>query len=253
MLICGAMGILFVLAFWGIVGLVLAAVWISVARGVITQLTGNSNGVAQKSARDRVVRNATLFPIGCLVWAACVFVFQGFINTTYLQRDIGIGDSYYCPLPNGYSILMIDEGDQGKVYNSKTDGSGQDDDVMSDVRELQVSGRNLLGASDTKWAQHFGQDNPPSNHYFLFDTQTGTRIDFATENELRIAAAKSGITLKLEPISKVYQRYRFTWFDAMAAVLLLLPPIVGLGFLIRSIVHLRKNCFSSTDNLLPAH
>jgi hypothetical protein len=246
------MGILFVLAFWGMVGLVLTAVWISVARGVIAQLTRNSNDIAHKSARDRVVRNATLFPVGCLMWAACVFVFQGFINTTYLQRDMGLGDSYYCPLPNGYSILMIDEGDLGKVYNSKTDGSGQDD-VMSDVRELQVSGRTLLGASDSQWFQHFGQDNPPSNRYFLFDTQTGTRIDFVTENELRIAAAKSGITLKLEPISKVYQRYRFTWFDAMAAVLLLLPPIVGLGFLIRSIVRLRKDSFLSTDNVLPAH
>jgi hypothetical protein len=247
------MGILFVLAFWGFVGLVITAVWILVARRVIAQLTRNSNDIAQKSAHDRVVRNATLFPFGCLVWAACIFVSQGFINTTYLQRDIGIGDSYYCPLPNGYSILMIDEGDQGKVYNSKTDGSGQDDDVMSDVRELQVSGRNLLGASDSQWFQHFGQDNPPSNHYFLFDTQTGTRIDFATENELRIAAAKSGITLKLEPISKVYQRYRFTWFDATAAVLLLLPPIVGLGFLIRSIVRLRRMHFVSGDNVLPAH
>lgn len=251
MLICGAMGILFVLAFWGFVGLVLTAVWILVARGVIAELTRNSNDIAQKSARDRVVRNATLFPIGCLVWAACVFVFQGFINTTYLNRDVGIGDSFYCPLPNGYSILTIDEGDQGKVYNSRTDGSGQDD-VMSHIRELQVSGTTLLGASDDQWVQHFGQDNPPSNHYFLFDTQTGTRIDFVTENDLRFAAAKSRITLKLEPISKVYQHYRFTWFDAMAVALLLLPPIVGVGFLIRSLVHLRKNHFSSTDNVLPA-
>jgi hypothetical protein len=250
MLICGAMGILFVLAFWGMAGLVLTGLWILIARSVIAQLTRNSVDVAQKSARDRVARNATLFPIGCLVWAACVFVFHGFINATYLQRDIGIGDSYYCPLPNGYSILTIDEGDQGKIYNSKTDESGPDN-LMSGVRELQVSGRTLLAASDSQWFQHFGQDNPPSNHYFLFDTQTGTRADFATENELRIAAAKSGITLKLEPISKVYQRYRFTWFDPMAAALLLLPPIVGLGFLIRSIVRLRRMHFVSGENVLP--
>jgi len=42
-----------------------------------------------------------------------VFIFQGFINANFFHRDIGLGGSWYCPLPNGYSLLMTDVTDHG--------------------------------------------------------------------------------------------------------------------------------------------
>jgi hypothetical protein len=247
------MGILFVLAFWGIVGLVLAAFGTLGGRTIVAKLTRGANEDAHKSARDKIIRYATLFPVGCLVWAACVFVFQGFINTTYLHRDIGIGDSSYCPLPNGYSILMIDVGDEGTVCRGTDASESNPDSAISGVRELQVSGAFILGASDSQYAEHFGQDVPTLNRYFLLDTRTGKHSDFATEVALRMAASELGITVKLEPIFNVYRRYRFTWFDAFAAALLFVPPIIGIVLLIRSIVRLRGMNFSSRSDVLPAN
>jgi hypothetical protein len=137
------MGILFVLIFWGIAAVIAAVVGTLVIRGLIALVIRPANDDVQKFARDRVVRNATLFPVACLVWAAFIFIFQGFINATYLGRDIGIGDSSYCPLPNGYSLLMIDVGDQGTVY--RTNGSTSDQDgAISGVKEIQVSGAHFF-------------------------------------------------------------------------------------------------------------
>lgn len=246
------MGILFVLAFWGVVSLALAAGWILGTRSLIALLTRGANTEAQKSARDRVTRNATLLPIACIVWGGFVFIAQGFINITYLKRDIGIGDSFYCPLPNGYSILMIDVGDEGTLHRG-ADASESNLGAISGVRELQISGANILGSSDGQYAEHFAQQVSTRNRYFFLNTQTGRHTDFPTEDALRTAASEIGITLKLEPIYDVYRRYRFTWFDALAAVLLFAPPTIGIVLLIRSIVRLRGMDFSSSSDLLPAN
>lgn len=177
------------------------------------------------------------------MWAAAIFMLQGFINTTFLHRDIGLGDSFYCPLPNGYSILMIDVGDQGTVYNPKTQmvkGEVTDQgDVISGVTRLQVAGPEILGEYDTRYAETPGPNNARLSRYFLLDTRTGNRTDFPTKDALRVAATHRGITLKLEPIFSVYRRYRVTWFDILAVCLLVLPPVIAIALFFRSIARLR--------------
>lgn len=65
--------------------------------------------------------------------------------------------SWHAPLPNGYQVMMIDVTDQGWVYNPKTQiGSGifGKEDAVSGVRNLQVAGRYILGATDSKAFEH---------------------------------------------------------------------------------------------------
>jgi hypothetical protein len=237
------MGLVFVLLFWGVVGLILAGAGALAARMTATLLMrGNYEGPSI-SGRKRAIRIATLLPFACLSWVGAIFILQGYINTTILHRDMGIGDSSYCPLPNGYSVLMIDVSDQGTVYNPKTQlGDGtvvEQEDAISGVRELQVADARLLGGADSRYSEHFGQSSPSIDRYFVLDTRTGKRTDFTTDTALRSAASMLGIELKLKPIFEVYRQYRFTWFDLAAALVMFLPPLLAVAWFLRSIVRLR--------------
>jgi hypothetical protein len=239
------MGILFVLVFWAVAGSIAAFVGVLVLRFLTSALTRDAQKDSDKLTRKRLMHFAAWLPPACLVWAGIVFIFQGFVNTTYLHRDLGLGDASYCPLPNGYSLLMIDVSDEGTVYNPKSqlsdDSVADQPDTVSGVRELQVAGVYILGGADSNYFEHFAQDNPSLDRYFILNTQTGHPADFPSEDKLRIAASNLGITLKLEPISKVYDRYRFTWFDFAVLFLLILPPLIAVGLLLRSILRVRSS------------
>jgi hypothetical protein len=64
-------------------------------------------------------------------------------------------------------------------------------------------------------------------------------MDFKTLEGLSDSARQSDITLSLVPIGDLYSQYRFTWFDAFAGVLLVLPPLTALALLTRWTVRLR--------------
>jgi hypothetical protein len=235
MVLCRVMGLLFVIFFWGAAGAIVAGIGALALRTLVIKLT-------QGSVRDRtrVIRLATYFPLACLVWVGATFIVQGVINETYLDRDFGIGDSARCPLLNDYELIMVDVGDQGTLSNphrsTTTNGASFHEDSVSGVRNLQIADRYILGASDTRSFQHFAQSNPGANNYFLLDTQSGRREDFTTEELLQQSALKYGIQVKMDPVAKIYQRYRFTWFDIASAVLAFLPPLIGIGYLIQQVL-----------------
>lgn len=108
------MGIGLVLMIWAVVGFVLACVGALVMGAVATFLT-------RKATNDRslTLLASIAFPFACLGWAALLFVFQALVNGA-MHRDPGLGDTWNCPLPNGYAITMIDTTDHGWVYNAKT-------------------------------------------------------------------------------------------------------------------------------------
>ena len=129
------MGLGIVLIFWTVFGLVAAVIGsfiFSAAAGFFTR------GIDRD--RRTVVIAAGAFPFFCLAWAAALFAFQAVVNEGLLHRDLGLGDTWHCPLPNGYQVMFIDVTDQGTVYNPKTQGSdgvvGDQDDSMSGVRLL---------------------------------------------------------------------------------------------------------------------
>jgi hypothetical protein len=125
------MGIGMALVFWAIVGIVLASLGACVL-GVTTFLLTRR----EASGRWPVIVASCALPFLSLPWGGLVFGFQAIVNETFLHRDPGLGDAWRCPLPNGYSILMIDETDNGWVYNPKTQpgpGVGEAEDAVSGI------------------------------------------------------------------------------------------------------------------------
>jgi hypothetical protein len=196
--------------------------------------------------RKRAILLACVFPLFCLAWTVAVFVFQAYINESFRDRDAGLGSTWHTPLPNGYALSMMDVPDYGSVYNQRlktgsappAEGEGS----IAGVRLLQVSGSYILGAADSNWSSRTTDRKGDSNvsFYFLIDTQAGHRADFHQLEELRSAAAKSGVSLELQPILSVYRRYRYTWFELVILTVELLPILLFIALLGRLIVKLRR-------------
>jgi hypothetical protein len=232
------MGIGFVLLIWAVAGTILAGIGTLLFGGLTSLLTRKVT-----RGRRRVIIAAGLLPFACLIWAGALFVFQALVNEGVLHRDPGLGDTWHCPLPNGYALMMIDVTDQGWVYNPKTqpgDGVGEQDDAVAGVRIVQIAGRYIAGGSDTRSFQHLGQNSSEVDSYFLLDTQTGKQTKFKSYGELLQAASQLPIQLDLKPIDHVYSQYRFTKFDVFVGLLLAIPPLLAVGLLVWWIVRLRR-------------
>jgi hypothetical protein len=238
------MGIGMVLLLWAVVCVILAAVGALVLGGSTALFT---RGV--KRHRRTVILLAALLPFACMGWAGAVFVFQALVNEGLFHRDPGLGDTWHCPLPDGYALLMIDETDHGWIYNPRTQGWGggvsEAEDSVPGVRKLQLAGQYILGGSDSRSWELRETSSDYIDSYFLLDTRSGKRRNFATYEELHAAALQLGIQPNLEPIDAVYSRYRFTWFEAFAIALLCLPPLVPAWILLRWIVRLRRTRVSA--------
>jgi hypothetical protein len=229
------MGIGFVLLFWAIGGTMLSGLAALILGGATASLT---RGVTK--GRRRAIVLTGLFPFACLAWAAVIFVFQAFVNEGVLHRDPGLGDAWHCPLPNGYEILMIDVTDSGSVYNPKTqpvsDGVGEQEDAVFGVRLVQIAGSYIVGGVD--------EANPPEidskkiDSYFILDCRTGKRTTLPDYDSLTNAVGQLGIRLNLEPIYRVYSRYRFSWFDVFAGILFLGPILITFLLLVLRVVRL---------------
>jgi hypothetical protein len=232
------MGIGFVLLLWLFIGLVLACV----SAGTFAATAAFFTRGAQRG-RKRLLLAASLFPFASLAWIALMFAFQAAVNEGILHRDPGLGDTWHCPLPNGYQILMIDTTDQGFVYNPKTqigDGVSERDDSIGGISLLQVAGRYVLGGYDTRPLEESHQGDPKVDSYFLLDTQLGKHNRFSSYADLEGSALALGIKLNLEPIDAVYSKYRFSWFEVFAGVLTLLPIMVFTIVLIRMFIQVRR-------------
>jgi hypothetical protein len=231
------MGLLFVLLIWAVFGSILASIGAACFGGITAFFTRTI-----KEGRRRTILIACLFPFLCLGWGACVFVFQAVVNEVFLNRDLGIGDTWHCPLPNGYQIMMIDVTDQGSVYNPKTQQTsvGQQNDAVLGVRTLQISGPYILGGSDSKSFEHAGQDNQSVDAYFMLDTRAGKRVTFDSFEALRAKASELSIRLDLQPIYSVYSKYRFGWFEIVVGILFCGPPIAGIVLFVLHIRRLRR-------------
>lgn len=233
------MGLVFVLFFWAVISIILACVGALALAGATTLLTRRV-----PAGRRRAIWAAAVFPFVCLGWGACVFVFQAVVNEVLLDRDLGIGDTWHAPLPNGYQIMMIDVTDQGWVYNPKTQSSSvavrDQEDAIPGVRKVQVAGRYILGGTDSKSFEHLGEENQNMDSFFILDTSTGMRMKFQTYHALQSKAQELQLNLNLEPINAVYGRFRFTWFDVFTAVLFFTPPCLGFVLLAWRVWRLRR-------------
>jgi hypothetical protein len=234
------MGLGVVLIVWAVVGLLLA----TIAAGVLLGLTALFTRKALRFRRTLLIC-AALLPFGCLAWAGIVFVFQAVVNEGLLHRDVGLGDGWHTPLPNGYMISFIDITDQGTVYNPKTqlawDSVVSRPDAVFGVRTLQVAGAYLIGGADSHYFESIREDRGVVDSYFLLDTRTGKKTSAPDLTSLAADANRVGISLHLEPIYSVYSRYRFTWFEVFAGCLLVLPPLTASVALVVAIQYVRQH------------
>jgi hypothetical protein len=233
------MGILFVLVAYAIVLTIAAAVGAAVL-GAATFFVIPRAGLRRKIAMGI----AMVFPFGCVAYAGAWFVGYALINVGIFHHDPGLGDSWYTPLPNGYRLLMIDVTGQGIVYNPKTQppgasvGSTPDDEFG--VRKLQVAGNLIFGARDSNYFQQLGEGSTAVDRWFELNTKTGSRVEYPSLDALRASAAAQGVRLHLRDFYSVYSQYRFTWFDDLAAAVLVVVPLVGFGLLVWWIWWIRR-------------
>jgi len=236
------MGLAFVLFLWVVVGAILAGVG-GLVLGCAAALA--TRGVPS-GRRKTMIGAAAFLPFLCLVWAGCVFVFQGLVNEEFLHRDIGIGDTWEALLPNGDEIMMIDLTDEGLVYNPKTqspaDSPREQEDTVDGVRRLQVAGPYILVAADTNWFRDLDSQSEQVDSYVFLDTTSGKQTDVHDYAGLENKASELGVKLNLEPIYTIYSRYRFGWFDAFAALFVVLPPLAALFLLVRWVLRTRRIC-----------
>jgi hypothetical protein len=138
---------------------------------------------------------------------------------------------------------MIDTTDQGFVYNPRTQSGsvvGEQEDAIAGVRVLQVSGRYILGGSDSRSFERSDNTAEQIDSYFLLDTQFGKHTNFPSYDDLHWKAQELGIVLNLQSIEAVYSRYRLTWFAIFVGLLLCLPPLGSVVLLVRWITRVRK-------------
>ena len=229
MLVPISMGLAFVLIIWAVVGAALASTASVVLTGVCALVTRH------RPRRTLLLVSSAVFPFASLIWMGGVFVACVLVNEAFLERDFGIGDGFRCPLPNGYSLSMIDVLDHAEVRSSSRGYSGVDG-----VQLLQVQGDLLLGARDSHGFERRGNPDAFIDGYFLIDTASGERRDFAALGDLQAAAARQGVPLHLESIGSVYARYRSTWVDYLGFVLQMGPPFTGLFVLVTWTLRVRR-------------
>lgn len=121
---------------------------------------------SKKEHRKRNILTALFSPfVGLYTLYLCGLIGSGIVSTIK-NVDIGIGDTWYVPLPDNCQLLFIDNLEQAYIEKN-----GQT--VVSDVSQLQQLDNKILGKID-------------STRFFYYNTTTNELREFTTENELMI-------------------------------------------------------------------
>jgi hypothetical protein len=162
---------------------------------------------------------------------------------------MGWGDSWDTPILGNYHLLMVDDTDQGTVYdrddprvysNGSVGSADGDRDVIFGVRRLEVRPPWLLGTAAPKDFMNEPADSPDTL-FFILDTRTGLREDEHSFESLKSAAQKLGAPLHLETVEAVYNARRYDKADLLLLVLLSMPPILACVFLMRALIRLCRS------------
>ena len=163
-------------------GLIFLAIWLVVFAAIAVVL--GMIGVAivspflAKGRKRRKMLLTFLTPIVGIAGYVGSSVIAMIVISGLLSVDIGFGDSWKAPLPNGYQLVSIDMPDNGSIYKD-TDYSAEG--VIDGVKRIEVSGDSVLGLSGKK--------------YFLLDTKVGKVSYFPSVLELQKRVGKPRIAL----------------------------------------------------------
>jgi len=233
------MGPLFILAFWALVATVGSVVGGLVLAGLVALLTrGVTNG------RKRAITIAGLLPAAGFVYLFCFVMAFSIWSALRGGRDMGWGDSWEAPILGNYSLMMIDVTDHATIYNRihRSEDSlqyGPDTrDVVADVRRLEVCAPYLIGAAGPDDFGHEGSPSP-EDRFFILDTRSNTRTDYASLSELEHAAKALNLPFALQTVDAVYENARYTWPDLIPLIIFALPALGVALVLIYALLRLR--------------
>ena len=163
------MGIIF-LVIWLVIFAVIAAILGVIGVAVVSPFLS-------KKARKRKMLLTFLTPTVGITSYVGSSVIAMIIISELLNVDIGFGDSWKAPLPNGYQLISVDVPDNGSIY--------KDDDHRTEgidgVQQIEVIGDSVIGLS--------------SNKYFLLDTKIHKVTYYPSVFELQKSVRKSNIAL----------------------------------------------------------
>src|SRR6266550_404212 len=107
----------------------------------------------------------------------------------------------------------------------------------------QIAANGTLGGIGDR-RREFGEGPRPKmnqvDSYFMLEMQTRQLRRFSSLDERRAALLPLGLEPQLMPIWRIYNKYRFGWFDALAATLFCLPVLLGFALLTRRALQLRS-------------
>ena len=190
------MGILYVLLFWLIL-FVLSGLVVCLLAGIIS-LFGKKE---TRKKRFKIALFAPAITIGTVVICTSILAF---IVTSLTKTDIGIGDSFYVPLKNGYELLFVDSPEYGG--NISHDGKT----LLHDVSQIRMDGEKICGKN--------------GEYYFILDTSTH-----------KLDRVDSGEVGELLDATKFYNQ-RFWRLNGFGFVLIFLIDIILSFVLVRKVV-----------------
>ena len=164
------MFVIFGLLIWACVSIALAIVLGLL--GVLVALP-----LAGKHKRKRKLTLAFLSPgLAIAILIGCSIITM-IVTSAACDVDLGIGDAWNAPLPNGYKITSIDMPGNGSIQK-------WEDHNLTNVRvnQLQVIGDTIIGKYD-------------KNDYFLLDTRTDSVSHFDSMEPLQACLNGRNISL----------------------------------------------------------
>ena len=159
------MGIIF-LAIWRVVFAAIAVMLGMIGVAIVSPFLA-------KGRRNRKLLLTFLTPIVGIASYVGSSVIAMVIISKLLNIDIGFGDSWKAPLPNGYQLVSIDMSENGSIYiddNYPEKGIGG-------VRQIEVIGDSVIGQA--------------GNEYFLLDTKDGKVAYYPSVLELQKKIGKA--------------------------------------------------------------
>jgi hypothetical protein len=195
------MGLGIVLLFWGIVGVILAGTAAGALAGMVYLFDRRSRRV-----RRGWLLTAVAMPVASLGYVGVGFVVYATYCEVVRDVDLGIGDSWRVPLGNGYRLVMIDTADQAFVEGP----SGLQ--LHFGLKRIGTAGDVIAGEDE--------------HGLFVINGERHTDETIASESSLRgVFPAGSGEPQLVAP-EDFYRHHRWGVPDLLAAVLIVVPPVL---------------------------
>ena len=181
---------------------------VSIALAIILGLVGVliALPLAGKHKRKRKLTLAFLSPgLAIAILIGCSIITM-IVTSAVCDVDLGIGDAWSAPLPNGYKITSIDMPGNGSIQK------WEDYSVTStQVNQLQVIGDTIIGKYD-------------KNDYFLIDTRTDSISHY--DNMESLQARLNGPRIELMENSDFYWQTKRVPYSIGIAIALCCIAIV---------------------------